>query len=161
MSSYFHTTSQTIFDFLEMEKSLWEDLEEAAQTRLHVMGGEEMEWVTWIPFIFMIYYIQLPGDVKKLQRKVKKLETKLRQKDSKKEEKVVSKIIEQLVGETCVIQSEEDLFLTGETKMECKVLDADEDWIKISYVHKKQGTQTKIIRIDAIDSIELKELNAQ
>lgn len=115
-----------------------------------------MEWVGWISLFMLICAINVPGDVKKLKRKVRLLETKLKQRESKKEvENVMSLIIQGLVGEECIIESDSAAF-TGMPKVECKVLEADEEWIKISFLDKKKGLCTKIIRIDAIDNIELK-----
>lgn len=35
------------------------------------------------------------------------------------------------------------------------VLDVDDEWIKISYTEKKGNTKIKIMRIDAIDGVEV------
>lgn len=116
-----------------------------------------MEWAGWFSLILLICAINIPGDVKKLKRRVRMMEIKLNQKQGKKEGgSRMSKIIEQLVGEECVIESDFAVALTGSTKINCKVLEADEEWIKISYQDKKKGLCIKIMRIDAIESIEIK-----
>lgn len=115
-----------------------------------------MEWAGWVSLFILICAINIPGDVKKLKRKVRLLETKLKQRESKKEgENVMSLIIQGLVGEECIIESNSAAFI-GMSKVECKVLEADEEWIKISFLDKKKGLCTKIFRIDEIDNIELK-----
>ena len=108
-----------------------------------------MEWVGWMCLIILLCYSSYPNKVKKLESKVTKLERK------QKGESQMSKIITGLIGETCKIKTEEALFFADNTEVECKVIDADDEWIKFTYCDKKQNMKTKILRIDSIENIEL------
>lgn len=108
-----------------------------------------MEWVGWICFIILLCYSSYPDKVKRLESKVKKLER------NQKGESQMSKIITGLIGETCKIKTEEDLFFADGTEAQCKVIDADDEWIKFTYSDKKKNEITKILRIDSIENIEL------
>ena len=110
-----------------------------------------MEWMGWFTFIIILCYSSYPGKVKKLESKVKKLERAQRGMND------MSKILETLVGTTCNSKTEDALILVGAQDLRCTVLEVDDEWIKFSYTDKKQVTKTKIIRIDAIDSVELIE----
>ncbi len=106
-----------------------------------------MEWMGWFVFIIVLCYASYPGRVRKLESKVKKLQIK------EKGDKSMSKIINELVGKQCKIVTEE---LVINDNFDCTVLECDDEWIKISYTDKKNNVITKILRIDNIDSIELK-----
>ncbi|MBQ4531553.1 MAG: hypothetical protein IJA36_13245 [Lachnospiraceae bacterium] len=67
----------------------------------------------------------------------------------------MSKIISELIGKKCVITTTDTLQFVGDTKVKCNVLDVDDEWIKISYTEKKGNTKIKIMRIDAIDGVEV------
>lgn len=77
-----------------------------------------------------------------LERKVKKLERNVNG-GSK-----MSGIIKDLIGMECTIDGD------GFFNTRCTVLDADDEWVKLT-VHEKKKDLTKIIRIDNIDSITL------
>ena len=47
--------------------------------------------------------------------------------------------------------------LAGSNEVPCLVLDADDEWMKIRFTGKKDKIVTQILRIDAIDSIEVLE----
>lgn len=108
-----------------------------------------MEWIGWVVFIIILFYISYPGKVRKLESKVKKLQIK------QKGDKKMSKIINDLIGKQCKIETE-DLIIND--NFDCTVLDCDDEWIKITYTDKKNNVMTKILKIDAIDSIELKNI---
>ncbi len=104
-------------------------------------------WIL-LSFLLLIYYI---SKVEKLEKQVKKLEKK------KKEEKEVnkmSKLIKDLVGKKCRIKLEENINTLGAGHYICDVLDVDDEWIKISVQHKKEGKIVALIRIDSIDNIQ-------
>ena len=42
----------------------------------------------------------------------------------------------------------------GNTELSCKIIDADDEWIKICYTEKKDKQVVKLMRIENIDSIE-------
>lgn len=107
-----------------------------------------MEWMGWFSFIILLCYSSYPGRVKKLEKEVKKF------KRNEKGEYSMSSIISKLVGEKCKIKTTEALSL-GSLECDCTVLEADEEWIKISYSDKKCNSKIKILRIEVIDNIEL------
>ena len=55
------------------------------------------------------------------------------------------------------IKSEAILNFAGKTELSCMILDADDEWMKISYIDKKDKQITKLLRIEAIDEIEIEE----
>ena len=67
----------------------------------------------------------------------------------------MSKLINELIGQECLIKSEEALFDMGNIQMKCYIIDVDDEWIKIRFTDKKKIEKTKIIRIDSIENIEL------
>lgn len=124
-----------------------------------------LEWAGGISLVILLCYSAYPGKVEKLERKLKKLEhnQKVERLESQlkklgrnqKGEIIMSKIISELVGKTCIIKTDEALSLIGAQTLKCNVLDADDEWIKFTYTDRKQNTKTKILRIDSIDDIEL------
>ena len=40
-------------------------------------------------------------------------------------------------------------------KINCKVIEADEDWLKIEFEEKKGGKKVTLIRIEDIDRVEI------
>lgn len=104
-----------------------------------------MDWFGF--FIIILIYGSYPSKTKKLEAKVKKLERIIKG-DSK-----MSKIINSLVGKKCKIDIE-GMFFTDCIDNICTVIDADEEWIKVSYSTKKDILKTKIIRIESIEKIE-------
>ena len=42
----------------------------------------------------------------------------------------------------------------GNTELSCKIIDADDEWIKICYTEKKDKQVVKLMRIENIESIE-------
>lgn len=110
-----------------------------------------MEWIGWIALIILLCYSSYPGKVQRLEAQMKKVERKLRG------ESEMSKLINSLVGTTCKIKSNEALAIVGVTIMDCLVLDADDEWIKIKATDKKKNTVIKLIRIETIDDIEVLE----
>lgn len=102
-----------------------------------------MEWAGLVALALMLFYSSYPNKVKRLEKRIKKLEKKQRGED------YMSKLIDELVGKKCKIESDEDFV--------CHVLDADDEWMKISYTDKKNSQITKMLRIEDIDNIEIIE----
>ena len=70
----------------------------------------------------------------------------------------MSQLIDDLVGEQCTIKSEAILNFAGKTEFYLhEFLDADDEWMKICYTDKKNKQVTKLLRIEAIDEIEIEE----
>ena len=70
------------------------------------------------------------------------------------ESKTMSKLINDLVGKQCIIRSEFIFSFSGKTELSCKIIDADDEWIKICYTEKKDKQVVKLMRIENIESIE-------
>lgn len=114
-----------------------------------MLGGKVLEWMIWICFIYLIYYSSYPGKIKKLESKVKKLE---RNHGGGCE---MSNIISSLIGKQCKIKTDEGMLFSSSGEAHFSVLDADDEWIKLSYIDKKHGEKIRVIRIDSISNIEL------
>lgn len=112
-----------------------------------------MEYFGVFAFILVIWFWSYPERVKRLERKVKKLENKQRGGSE------MSKLLAGLVGKNCKITSEESLNLTGKITFECRVLDCDDEWLKLEFLDPKKKTVVKMLRIDAIESVELASEN--
>lgn len=110
-----------------------------------------MEWIGFVAFIWMLCYSSYPDKVKRLEAKVKKLERK------QKGENDMSKLIQELVNKNCKMRTGDALQLVGSDKIQCFVLDADDEWIKIRYEDKKKNQVTKLLRIESIEDVEIME----
>lgn len=112
-----------------------------------------MEWIGFVALALVLCYSSLPENVKRLERKIKQLERQ------QKGETPMSKLIMELIGHKCRLytEPEEALSLSGKTSIECQILDADEEWIKISHMDKKTGEKISFLRIDTLKSAELLE----
>ncbi|MDU6247343.1 hypothetical protein [Paraclostridium sordellii] len=108
-----------------------------------------MEWMILICFIYIIYYSSYPGKIKRLESKVKKFERNQRGVCE------MSDIIASLIGKQCKIKTDEGTLFSSNGETNFSVLDADDEWIKLSYINKKHGEKIRVIRIDSISSIEL------
>lgn len=122
-----------------------------------------MEACGFIALMILIYCYSYPGRVQKLEKKVKKLEQSKnlwqRNKEEKEENKM-SRLVQDLVGKKCRVETEDDTFvLAGSGLVVCDVLDADDDWVKLAYEDKKNGRITKLVRIDTIVTVDIVEGN--
>lgn len=117
-----------------------------------------MEYCGIIALVLLLCYSAYPGKVKRLESKVKRLESKVKRLEKKqKGDNYMSQLIDDLVGEQCTIKSEAILNFAGKTELSCTILDADDEWMKICYTDKKNKQVTKLLRIEAIDEIEIEE----
>lgn len=109
-----------------------------------------METLGFLSFmIIVMFWSSYASKIKQLESKIKKLEK------PRKGENNMSKIISELPGKKCNIFTDGAYSLTGKSYITCDVLEADDEWIKISFEDKKKTPKTKIIRIDSVDSVEL------
>lgn len=76
-------------------------------------------------------------------------------------ENVMSKLISELVQKECKIKTEDAIQLVGDTELLCHVLDADDEWIKVSFTDKKKNQITKLLRIENISEVEIIENDIQ
>ena len=90
-----------------------------------------MEWFGIVALLLLLCYSAYPGKVKRLETKVKRLEKKQRG------VAYMSKLINDLVGKQCIIRSEFIFSFAEKTELSCKIIDADDEWIKICYTEKK------------------------
>ncbi len=106
-----------------------------------------------VAFICVVKLNGVPDEIASLKRKVKKLEKNV---FGNKEAKNMLRLIEELRGKWCKIDSDELVMIK-----KVQICDVDEDWVKVMYKEdeRKEGEKEKIkiIRVDSIDSIELLE----
>jgi len=107
-----------------------------------------MEIFGLVALALVLCYSGYPARIKKLETELKKIKT------SVKGENAMSRLIESLRGQECIIECNEALLITGKTSITCQVLDVDDEWVKISFTDKHN--KTKIMRIENISNIELK-----
>lgn len=107
-----------------------------------------MEYFGVFAFILILAYSSYPGKVKRLEAKLRKMEKK------QKGDPVMSKLINEIVGKECRIKPDEEIELM-DSWIQCQVLDADDEWIKIRYEDKKKGIVTRLFRIENIDEVEV------
>ncbi len=93
-----------------------------------------------------VAYITIDGKLNRLVNRVNKVSKDI------KGEKVMSKMLNDLVGKTCNVEVHGGFFETS-TVVKYDILDVDEDWVKVSSTSKKGVVATKLLRIDDIISI--------
>lgn len=97
------------------------------------------EWFGIVALLLLLYYSSYLGKIKHLEMKVKQLEKKQRG------VAYMSKLINDFVGRQCVIRSDSILGFAGKTEVSCKVIDADDEWIRICYTEKKDKQVVKLV----------------
>ena len=124
---------------------------------LEIVRRIYMEYLGVFAFVMVLCYMGLPGQVRQLESKVKKLNKMVS--NNIKGENVMSKLINDLVGKDCIVKSDAGLELISNNEIECKILEADEDWLKIEYTEKKGDLVTMLLRIDDIERVEILKNN--
>lgn len=101
--------------------------------------------------LVMVWRLQeLPDELTKLKRRVVKSEKALSREMKNKGELHMSRLIGELKGKWCEIDSED---LIGEKVQVC---DVDEEWVKV--IIQEEGTSSvQLVRIDSIDSVKVLE----
>ena len=112
-----------------------------------------MEYLGVIAFCLVICHMGLPRRVDHLESKIKRLNKLVS--NNQKGDNVMSKLINDLVGKNCIVKSDAGLELISNNEIECKILEADEEWLKIEYNEKKGDTVTMLLRIDDIERVEI------
>ena len=98
-------------------------------------------WLSFIPLLFLIY-TGSEKKIKRLNKRIKRLEKQL------KGNKEMSRLLEELKGQTVTVT------VNGfGTKYE--IMDIDEDWVKLSCDTINQQRETKLVRIEDIQDIQL------
>ncbi|SCK03204.1 Uncharacterised protein [uncultured Clostridium sp.] len=108
-----------------------------------------MEYFGFVAFIFMAMYAAYPGKIKKIEREIKNIKRKLKGENS------MSKILSELINKNCKVICEDGIVIGLTDKVECTILDVDDEWIKLCFVDKKVGEKTHILRVDSIKRVDL------
>lgn len=94
-------------------------------------------WIISIPFLVMFYTSS--------EKKIKRLNKREKQVKGNQD---MSRFLEELKGQTATVT------LNGfGTKYE--IMDIDEDWVKLSRENRKKEKETKLVRIEDIQGIQL------
>ena len=101
----------------------------------------EFIWLSFIPLLFLIY-TGSEKKIKRLNKRIKGLEKQV------KGNKEMSRLLEELKGQTATV-------LVSGVGFEYEILDIDEDWVKLTRVNNKQQRETKLVRIEDIQGIQL------
>ena len=98
-------------------------------------------WIIFILFLIIIY-ASSEKKIKKLNKRIKRLEKQV------KGNKEMSRLLEELKGQTATVTVDGVGF-------EYEIIDIDEDWVKLTRVIHKQQRETKLVRIEDIQGIQL------
>ena len=98
-------------------------------------------WILIIPFL-VIFYTSSEKKIKRLNKRIKRLEKQVKGNQD------MSKLLEELKGQTATVTVDGVGF-------EYEILDIDEDWVKLTRVNHKQQRETKLVRIEDIQGIQL------
>ena len=101
----------------------------------------EFIWLSFIPLLFLIY-TGSEKKIKRLNKRIKRLEKQL------KGNKEMSRLLEELKGQTVTVT-------VNGFRTEYEIMDIDEDWVKLSRENKKKDKETKLVRIEDIQGIQL------
>ena len=98
-------------------------------------------WIIFIPFI-VIFYASSEKKIKGLNRRIRRLEKQVKGNQD------MSRLLEELKGQTVTVT------VNGfGTKYE--IMDIDEDWVKLTRVINKHLSETKLVRIEDIQGVQL------
>lgn len=98
-------------------------------------------WILFIPFL-VIVYASSEKKIKRLNRRIRRLEKQV------KGNKEMSRLLEELKGQTATVT-------VNGFGTEYEIMDIDEDWVKLSRENKKKEKETKLVRIEDIQDIQL------
>ena len=103
-------------------------------------------WILFIPFLVIIY-ASSEKKIKRLNKRIRRLEKQVKGNQD------MSRLLEELKGQTVTVT------VNGfGTKYE--MLDIDEDWVKLTRVINNQQSETKLVRIEDIQGVQLYEAKA-
>ena len=102
------------------------------------MGGM---WILFIPFLILIY-TDSEKKIKRLNKRIRRLEKQVKGNQD------MSRLLEELKGQTATVT-------VNGFGTEYEIMDIDEDWVKLSRVNNKQQSETKLVRIEDIQGIQL------
>ena len=98
-------------------------------------------WILFISFL-VIVYASSEKKIKKLNKRIKRLEKQVKGNQD------MSRLLEELKGQTATVTVDGVGF-------EYEIIDIDEDWVKLTRVNHKQQRETKLVRIEDIQGIQL------
>lgn len=98
-------------------------------------------WIIFIPLLILIY-TGSEKKIKGLNRRIRRLEKQV------KGNKEMSRLLEELKGQTVTVT-------VNGFGAEYEIMDIDEDWVKLSRDTIKQQRETKLVRIEDIQDIQL------
>ena len=98
-------------------------------------------WILFIPFLIMVY-VSSEKKIKRLNKRIRRLEKQVKGNQD------MSRLLEELKGQTATV-------LVSGVGFEYEILDIDEDWVKLSRENKKKEKETKLVRIEDIQGIQL------
>ena len=98
-------------------------------------------WILFIPFL-LIVYASSEKKIKGLNRRIRRLEKQL------KGNQEMSRLLEELKGQTVTVT-------VNGFGAEYEIMDIDEDWVKLSREINKQQRETKLVRIEDIQGVQL------
>lgn len=96
-------------------------------------------WILFIPFL-VIVYASSEKKIKGLNRRIRRLEKQV------KGNQEMSRLLEELKGQTVTVNG---------FRTEYEIMDIDEDWVKLSREINKQQRETKLVRIEDIQGVQL------
>ena len=102
------------------------------------MGGM---WILFIPFLILIY-TDSEKKIKRLNKRIKRLEKQVKGNQD------MSRLLEELKGQTATVT-------VNGFGTEYEIVDIDEDWVKLTRVNNKQQSETKLVRIEDIQGVQL------
>ena len=98
-------------------------------------------WILFIPFLVIIY-ASSEKKIKRLNKRIRRLEKQVKGNQD------MSRLLGELKGQTATVT------VNGfGTKYE--IVDIDEDWVKLSCEMNEQQRETKLVRIEDIQDIQL------
>ena len=98
-------------------------------------------WILFIPFL-VIFYTSSEKKIKRLNKRIRRLEKQLKGNQD------MSRLLEELKGQTVTVT-------VNGFGTEYEIIDIDEDWVKLTRVNHKQQGETKLVRIEDIQGIQL------
>ena len=98
-------------------------------------------WILFIPFLIMVY-VSSEKKIKRLNKRIRRLEKQVKGNQD------MSRLLVELKGQTATV-------LVSGVGFEYEILDIDEDWVKLSRENKKKEKETKLVRIEDIQGIQL------
>ena len=101
----------------------------------------EAIWILFIPFL-VIFYTSSEKKIKRLNKRIKRLEKQVKGNQD------MSRLLEELKGQTATVT-------VNGFGTEYEIVDIDEDWVKLTRVNNKQQSETKLVRIEDIQGVQL------